>query len=84
MVTVRPRSTHTRTVGVLGGRIKVELTSPPVDGRANAALLAYLATVLDVAKSRVSLIRGDRGREKTIRLVGVTAEEARLGLAKHL
>jgi uncharacterized protein (TIGR00251 family) len=48
------------------GRLKVYLTAPPVDGKANKALIAFLAEHFDVKKSAVRIIRGETGREKVV------------------
>ncbi len=54
------------------GRIKVAVTSPPVDGEANIAVIALLAKTFDVAKSDVRIVSGKTGRRKTIRLIHVS------------
>jgi len=70
---VQPRASRTRVVGEHDGRLKVQLAAPPVDGEANAALVAFLADALGVKKGAVALLRGDTGRRKTVRVDGVTA-----------
>lgn len=77
---VQPRASRTRAVGEHGGRLKVQLAAPPVDGEANAALVAFLADALGVRKGDVALIRGDTGRRKTVRVAGVSAAAAVAGL----
>jgi uncharacterized protein (TIGR00251 family) len=63
-------------VGEHAGRLKVQLAAPPVDGEANAALVDLLASVLHVRKGDVEILRGDTGRRKTVRVAGVTPEQA--------
>lgn len=75
-VLVQPRASRTRAVGEHGGRLKVQVAAPPVDGEANAALVAFLASALGVRKSDVALVRGDSGRRKTVRIAGVSAADA--------
>lgn len=75
-VLVQPRASRTRTVGEHDGRLKIQLAAPPVDGEANAALVAFLADALGVRKSDVAILRGDTGRRKTVRVAGVTAVRA--------
>ena len=70
---IQPRASRTRVVGEHDGRLKVQLAAPPVDGEANAALVAFLADALGVKKGAVALLRGDTGRRKTVRVDGVTA-----------
>jgi uncharacterized protein (TIGR00251 family) len=67
-VRVQPRASCTEFAGLLGDRLKVRLNAPPVDGRANTALLAFIATACGLPKSRVSLDAGQTGRDKRVRL----------------
>jgi hypothetical protein len=76
---VQPRASRTRVVGEHDGRLKIQLAAPPVDGEANAALVDFLARALGVRKADVSIARGEAGRRKTVRVVGVSA--ARVGAA---
>ena len=78
---VVPRASRTRAVGEHGGRLKVQLAAPPVDGAANQALAAFLAEALGVRRGDVSILRGDAGRRKTVRVTGVTAEAVAAKLA---
>ena len=73
---IQPRASRTRVVGEHDGRLKVQLAAPPVDGEANAALVGFLADALSVRKGEVTLLRGDTGRRKTVRVAGVTAAAA--------
>jgi uncharacterized protein (TIGR00251 family) len=73
---VQPRASRTRVVGEHDGRLKVQLAAPPVDGEANAALVAFLAGALGVRKGDVTVQRGETGRRKTVRVAGVTAARA--------
>lgn len=59
------------------GGIRVALTAPPVEGKANKALIAYLAKVLDVPRRTISLERGEKSREKVLRIAGVAAAVVR-------
>jgi uncharacterized protein (TIGR00251 family) len=69
---VQPRASRTTVLGVHDGRLKVALAAPPVDGEANAALVAFLAGALGVRRAQVALVRGETGRRKAVRVVGVT------------
>lgn len=64
------------------GRLEVCVSAPPVDGRANDALCRLLAGALDVAPSRVCVVRGARGREKSVRIVGLPPADARRRLGR--
>ncbi len=59
-------------IGELGGQpyLRLRVSAPPVDGAANAALVAYLAEALDLPRSAVTLIAGERARAKRLRLMG--------------
>jgi uncharacterized protein (TIGR00251 family) len=73
-VHVVPRASKTALVGVHDGRLKVSLAAPPVDGAANAALVAFFAKALARPKRDVELVRGETGRRKTLAIRGVTVE----------
>ena len=76
-VQVVPRASRERIGPVVGERLKVQLTAPPVEGAANQALCAALARALGVARRQVEIVRGDGSRRKTVRVVGATAEAVR-------
>jgi uncharacterized protein len=80
-VRVSPRAGKTAITGILGegadAVLKVALAAPPVDGRANEALIAYLAGLLGVARSEIAIISGEQSRNKRIRVEGCTAEQVR-------
>jgi uncharacterized protein (TIGR00251 family) len=71
-VQVVPRASRERVGPVLGERVKVQLCAPPVDGAANEALVALLARALAVPRQKVRIVRGERGRRKTVRVDGAT------------
>jgi uncharacterized protein len=73
---VQPRASRSRVVGEHDGRLKIQLAAPPVDGEANAALLAFLADALRVKRAEVVLLAGETGRRKRVRIAGVTAATA--------
>ncbi len=72
-VIVQPRSSRTKVVGEHDGRLKIALAAPPVDGEANAALIAFLAHALRVKKAQVILLDGQTGRRKRLQVTGVDA-----------
>ncbi|MEY4297152.1 MAG: hypothetical protein RLZZ423_331 [Cyanobacteriota bacterium] len=77
---VQPRASDDAVVGEHDGVIRVRLKAAPVDGQANAALRRFLARRLGVAPSAVELVRGATGREKWIRVDGLSAEAVRAAL----
>lgn len=74
LVLVQPRASRTRVVGEHDGRLKIALAAPPVDGEANAALVAFLADALGVRKGDVSLLDGASGRRKRLAIRGVAPD----------
>lgn len=72
---VVPRSSRTRVAGLHQDRLKIQLNAPPVDGEANAALIALLAELLAVKKQQIELVSGQTGRRKRVRILGI--DEAR-------
>src|SRR5512140_1825945 len=75
-ILVQPRASRSRVVGEHDGRVKIQLAAPPVDGEANAALVAFLAEALGVKKADVALLAGETGRRKRVRVAGVVAAVA--------
>ena len=69
-VRVAPRASRNRLIGVQEGALKVALTAPPVDGAANEALKKLLAKQLGVSKSAIEIVRGERARNKLLRVRG--------------
>lgn len=69
-VIIHPKSSKNEIVGIHDGCLKIKLTAPPVDGKANAALIAFLAKKLDIPKSSISIIRGETSRRKTVQIEG--------------
>ena len=67
-VQVQPRASREEFAGLHGDALKVRLTAPPVDGKANAALIAFLARSFGVAKRAVVLVHGETGRSKRVRI----------------
>ena len=79
---VQPGASRSAVIGAYDGRVKIAIQSPPVDGRANAALLDFLRRKLDVPKSRIELVRGQTDRRKTVRILGMEAAAVRAELEK--
>lgn len=65
---IQPRASRDAIVGLYQGRLKVQVTSPPVDGRANGQLIIFMAKSLGVSKSRVHLEKGENSRQKVLRI----------------
>jgi len=56
------------------GTIKIRLTAPPVEGKANQALIEFLAEVLEVPRSKIEIVAGIKGREKLVSIIELDAE----------
>ncbi|MFA6002368.1 MAG: DUF167 domain-containing protein [Thermoleophilia bacterium] len=75
-VRVIPGAKKSKITGEAGGLLRVRLQAPPVEGKANRELLKLLARELDLKKRQVVLVRGEKSREKTVLLAGVTLSQA--------
>ncbi len=76
LVKVQPRASRAGIEGEVGERLKVKLNSPPAEGKANRELIELIAKRLKVAKSQVSLVKGEKGREKSLLCKGMNARDA--------
>lgn len=70
---IQPGASRTEAVGLHGEALKLRLAAPPVDGKANACLLAFFADYLDCPKSAVELVSGSTSRQKRVRITQLTA-----------
>jgi uncharacterized protein len=86
-VRAQPGAKKTAIVGVYGegdsAQLKIAVQAPPVEGRANEALIAFLAAVFDLSKSRVEIVSGELGRAKVFLLRGVSVERVRQIVGEH-
>lgn len=71
---IQPGAKKTEFAGLHGDALKIRLAAPPVDGKANEALLKFLAEVLHLPKSAVTLKSGQTSRRKVLEVVGATPE----------
>jgi hypothetical protein len=70
-----PRSSRNQLVSCTDDQLKIKITAPPVEGRANQALIAFLAKQLGIAKSRVELAGGETSKQKKIKIHGLALHE---------
>jgi uncharacterized protein (TIGR00251 family) len=70
-VIVSPGAKQDKIVGIYGDRLKISISAPPVDGKANKHLLNYLAKVFSCPKTNISLESGETSKRKTISLEGI-------------
>jgi uncharacterized protein (TIGR00251 family) len=76
-VKIQPRARRNAVVGELGDALKIALTAPPVEGRANEACIEFLAALLQLPRSSITIVSGQSSRNKVIRVTGISAEELR-------
>jgi len=72
-IQVVPRASRVAVGPAVGDRLRVAVTAPPVDGAANAAVIEALADAFGVRRAAVSIVRGEKGRRKTVRIEGGSA-----------
>jgi uncharacterized protein (TIGR00251 family) len=72
---IQPGARKTEISGIHGNALKIRLAAPPVDGKANDALLAFLARTLGLPKSRVLLVSGQTSRSKRVAVTGLSSAE---------
>lgn len=82
-VRVQPKASRNELILEPNGRVRAALTAPPVEGAANKALRDFLSKALGLPKNGIELVAGERGREKTLALKGLTAAEARRRLKRE-
>ena len=81
-VKLLPRSSRTEIIGIENNILKAKVTSPPLDGKANKALIQLLAKALGISKGRVEIIAGKSSKLKTIRVYGLSKKDITLLLEK--
>ena len=83
-VKVHPRAKKNAITGTLGDALKLSLTAPPAEGRANDACTAFLAEVLRLPRSSVTIAAGHASRNKVVRVAGMTASALEQRVAELL
>lgn len=84
-VRITPRASRNEISEILSdGTVKVRLTAPPVEGKANAALVDFLASVMDIPSSRIEIVAGKSGRDKLISILDLDAETVHQRILQHL
>jgi uncharacterized protein (TIGR00251 family) len=74
-VKLHPRAKKNAITGEIGDALKLSLTAPPIDGRANQACIEFFANLLKVPRSSVTIASGEASRNKVIRIAGLSAED---------
>ena len=84
-VRVTPRARKTEFGGILDdGTVRIRVAAPPVEGKANKAVIAFLAKVFGIRKNRIEIVAGERGLDKIISIDGMPADEVEKLIHAHL
>jgi len=76
-IKVLPRSSRCGTAGRHGDALKIKITAPPVEGKANEEVVRFLAGLLGVKTAQVAIVSGDHSRIKTVAVTGITGQKLR-------
>ncbi len=84
-VRVTPRTAKNEIHDILDdGTVKIRLTAPPVEGKANKELIKFLSSVLDVPPSSIEILAGQTSHDKLVSIANIRSEEVQLRILKHL
>ena len=83
-VKVHPRARKNAITGTVGDALKLALTAPPVEGKANHAVIEFFADLFQIPRSSVTIASGETSRNKVTRIAGVSKPAAELKLAENL
>jgi hypothetical protein len=83
-VKVHPRARKNAITGIVGDALKLALTAPPVEGKANAAVIEFFADLFDIPRSSVTIASGETSRNKVVRISGINRQMVEERLAGML
>jgi uncharacterized protein (TIGR00251 family) len=84
-VRITPRASRDEISEILSdGTVKIRLTAPPVEGKANTALVDFLADVMGIPASRIEIVAGKSGRDKLVSILDLDAETVHQRILQHL
>src|SRR5207253_10236884 len=83
-VKVHPRARKNAITGTVGDALKLALTAPPVEGKANQAVIEFFADLFQIPRSSITIASGETSRNKVIRIAGVSKPAAEQRLAENL
>jgi uncharacterized protein (TIGR00251 family) len=83
-VKVHPRARKNAITGIVGDAVKLTLTAPPVDGKANQAVIEFFADLFDIPRSSVTIASGETSRSKVVRISGLNKRTVESRLADML
>lgn len=85
VVRVTPRAKHNEISGIMeDGTLKVKIVAPPVDGKANQMLVAFLSEILDIPPSKIEIVVGASGRNKLVSILDMDAESVHNRIVKYM
>ncbi len=84
-IRVTPRASRNEIVEVLSdGTVRIRLTAPPVEGKANEALIEFLSKILEIAPSRIEIVAGATGRDKLVSILDLDAEAVHAKIVQNI
>jgi uncharacterized protein (TIGR00251 family) len=83
-VKVHPRARKNAITGMIGDALKLSLTAPPVEGRANQAVIEFFAELFEIPRSSVTIASGETSRNKVVRIAGLTKAAVVARLSAYL
>ncbi|HEX4606526.1 MAG TPA: DUF167 domain-containing protein [Candidatus Angelobacter sp.] len=83
-VKVHPRARKNAITGMVGDAVKLSLTAPPVEGKANHAVIAFFADLFAIPRSSVTIASGETSRTKVVRVTGLPRQVVEQGLTANL
>lgn len=83
-VKVQPKASRNAILGEQGGRIRIALTAPPVEGAANDSLVKFLADILHVRRQQIVIKGGEHGREKSLLVQDITVDQVNSVLGRSV
>jgi len=82
-VQIQPGSSKDQIIGLHNGRLKIKISAPPVDGKANQNLIEFISKALGVSKSKIEILKGRTSKLKTLKISGVDQKSFSLLLNKY-
>jgi uncharacterized protein len=77
---IQPKASKNEIIGPHNGALKVKITAPPIDGKANAALVEFLSETLGIPKRQIEILKGETGRNKSVEVLGLSEADVRVKL----
>jgi uncharacterized protein (TIGR00251 family) len=83
-IRVTPRARKTEFSGIMeDGTVRIRVSAPPVEGKANKALIKFLSKVLKVRKNQIEIVAGEKGLDKIVSILDMSAEQVQERILKH-